>query len=53
MAQQIKTLAVKASDSVLSPKPTWKKERTDFHMLSSDLHTHAEVDMNLHTLNKC
>lgn len=41
MAQWIETLSPSLMTWVQSLKPTWQKERTGFHELSSDLHTYT------------
>jgi hypothetical protein len=42
MAQQIKVPAAKTDNLSFILGSTWWKERTDFHKLSSDLHTHSK-----------
>lgn len=54
-ASWVKGLAVKPETSVQSQEAIyiWKKERTDFHKLFSDLHicavAHAQLDTHIYT----
>lgn len=47
-------LVAKPEDLGIRPTgPTWRKERTDSHKVSSDLHMLKDTCMYAHAHNKC
>lgn len=53
MAQKVKVSAAQSENMswVLILRPTWYKERTDLHRLSSAVHMYTVALTHMHTLN--